>query len=230
MDNPFETSALLYDQWYDDFPNIFQSEVFALRALLPPPGTWAEIGVGTGRFAAELGIRLGVEPAEGMASLARQRGIDVIRGKAETLPFDTASFDAIFFISTLCSVQDLQLSLNEAFRVLRPTGCCVIGLLPSDSPLGEAIQAQSTDDPFFKHAHLRSKSEVFNALDAAGFSIERTAQTLLGSPADFGACVPSQEAGHDRGSFVVLRAAKTANEAVSSKPSADQHTFPVSSA
>lgn len=220
MDNPFETNASLYDQWYDDFPNIFQSEVLALRALLPVPGTWAEIGVGTGRFAAELGIRLGVEPAEGMASLARQRGIDVIRGTAERLPLDTASLDAIFFISTLCFIQDLQRALNEAFRILHPTGHCIIGFLPSDSLLGEAVQAQATDDRFFKHAHLQSKSEVFDALDAAGFSIEGTAQTLLGSPEGFGACVPSQEAGHDRGSFVVLRAAKAGNKAVSSKPSA----------
>jgi len=219
MDNPFETNAALYDQWYDDFPNIFQSEVLALRALLPQPGVWAEIGVGTGRFAAELGIRLGVEPTEGMASLARQRGVNVIRGKAEMLPFDTGSLDAIFFISTLCFVQDLQLALIEAFRVLRPAGHCIIGLLPSDSPLGEAIQAQSADDRFFKHAHLLCKSKVFGALDTAGFSIEQTAQTLLGSPNDFGACVPSQEAGHDRGSFVVLRAAKATKNAVSSEAS-----------
>ena len=61
-DNPFETKAPVYDQWYDQFPNIFQSEILALRALLPSPGQWVEIGVGTGRFAVELGGNPGTCP------------------------------------------------------------------------------------------------------------------------------------------------------------------------
>ena len=210
MDNPFETSASIYDQWYDDFPRTFQCEILALRALLPPPGEWVEIGVGTGRFAVELGIRLGVEPAEGMAALARHRGIDVIRGRAEALPLATASMDAVFFITTLCFVQDVHMAMVEAFRVLRPSGYCIVGFLPLDSPWGQVTQAQAADDRFFKHARLRTKNEVFDALEAAGFVIQQTSQTLIGSLEDLETCAPSQEEGHDRGSFIVLRAAKAA--------------------
>jgi len=43
--------------------------------MLPEGGTGIEIGVGTGRFASQLGIKLGLEPSKSMASLARQRGM-----------------------------------------------------------------------------------------------------------------------------------------------------------
>ena len=209
MDNPFETNAHVYDQWYDDFPTIFQCELLALRALLPPPGKWIEIGVGTGRFAAELGIRLGIEPTEGMAVLARERGVSVIRGTAEAVPLESASVDAVFFITALCFVQDVQASFAEAFRILRPGGHCVIGLLPLDSLLGQVTRAHAADNGFFKHARLLTKAEVFHALNVAGFTLQQTSQTLLGPVERFEQCIPSQEKGHDRGSFVVLRAKKS---------------------
>jgi ubiquinone/menaquinone biosynthesis C-methylase UbiE len=216
MDNPFETSASIYDQWYDDFPGIFRSEILALRALLPPPGKWVEIGVGTGRFAAELGIRLGIEPAEGMAAFARNRGIDVIRGVAEALPLESASVDAVFFITTLCFVHDVKAALAEAFRVLRPAGHCIVGLLPLESPLGQITQAQAAEDRFFKHAHLLTKAELFDALEVVGFSIEQTSQTLIGSLEQLETCTPAQEAGHDRGSFVAVRATKASPSSIAS--------------
>ncbi|MBU1049751.1 class I SAM-dependent methyltransferase [Candidatus Bipolaricaulota bacterium] len=207
-DNPFETSAAIYDQWYDDFPAIFQSEVLALRALLPQPSRWVEIGVGTGRFAAELGIGTGIEPTEGMAVLARRRGIDVIRGVAEALPLASESMDCVFFITTLCFVRDLNMSIAEAFRVLKRGGCCIIGLLPLDSALGRMTQAHAADDLFFRNAQLRTRGEVLKGLEGAGFQFENSSQTLVGAPESFAHQVPAVQPGHDRGSFVVFRAAK----------------------
>ena len=206
--NPFETSASIYDQWYDAFPQTFQCEILALRALLPPPGQWLEVGVGTGRFAEQLNIQMGVEPTDGMAALARERGINVVRGVAEALPLEANSQNAIFFITTLCFVQDLHAAMAEAYRVLKPNGHCIIGLLPLDSALGTITLARAKDDLFFKAANLRSKQDVLSALDSAGFLFEASSQTLIGDPASFETSVPTQESGHDRGSFVVFRAAK----------------------
>lgn len=207
-ENPFETSAREYDSWYDQFPNTFCSEILALRALLPPAGEWVEVGVGTGRFAVELGIPLGVEPTEGMASLARSRGIGVIRGNAEALPLESDSTDAIFFITTLCFVQDLRLALCEAQRILRQEGYCIVGLLPLDSPLGQLTHSHADKDMFFKHAQLRTRSEVLQALEDAGFTIQQTMQTLFGSPERFEIKIHSPRYGLDRGSFVVILASK----------------------
>ena len=208
IENPFETSAREYDSWYDQSPNTFSSEILALRALHTPAGEWVEVGVGTGRFAAELGIPVGVEPTEGMAALARSRGVRVIRGHAEALPLESDSLDAIFFITTLCFVQDLHLALSEAHRVLRQGGHCIIGLLPLDSPLGQLIHAHADKDTFFKHARLRTKSEVLQALEDAGFTIQQTMQTLFGPPESFELEIHSARCGLDHGSFVAILASK----------------------
>ena len=207
-DNPFETSAHRYDSWYDQFPNNFSSEILAIRAVLPSEGKWVEVGVGTGRFAAELAIPLGVEPAGAMAALASRRGIEVIRGSAETLPLESSSMDAVFFITTLCFVQDLHLALSEAFRILRPGGHCIVGLLPLDSPLGQFTLAHADEDAFFRHANLRTKSEVFQALEDAGLTIQQTMQTLFGSPEEFELGIQSPISGCDSGSFVVISATR----------------------
>ncbi len=167
-----------------------------------------EIGVGTGRFAAELGIPMGVEPSEGMAALARGRGIHVVQGRAEALPIDSKSMDAVFFITTLCFVQDLQLALVEAFRILRPGGRCIVGLLPLDSPLGQLTLAHADKDVFFKNAQLRTRSEVIRSLQKAGFTTQQTMQTLLGSPERFEIEVQSPAGGHDSGSFVAICASR----------------------
>ena len=208
-DNPFETRAREYDDWYDQFPNTFRSEILALRALLPPAGKWVEVGVGSGRFAEKLGIPLGVEPAEAMAVLSRSRGIDIIRGRAEALPLESESMDALFFITTLCFVLYLHLALREALRVLREKGNCIVGLLPLDSPLGEITHAHADKDTlFFRDAQLLTRSEVLQALEDAGFAMQQTMQTLSGSPENFEVKVQSPQCGHDSGSFVVIRATK----------------------
>ena len=203
-DNPFETRAREYDAWYDEFRNVFRSEILAIRAVLPPPGQWVEVGVGTGRFAAELGIRLGVEPAEAMAVLARGRGIEVICGRAEALPLDSESIDAVFFITTLCFVQ------QERRR-------CIVALLPMDSPLGRITHAHASENAFFRHAQLRTKSKIFRALRATGFTIRQSVQTLLGSPENFDLEVQSPVSGHDRGSFIVICSSRDSEASLSPK-------------
>jgi len=206
-DNPFETRAREYDAWYDRFPNLFRSEVLAVRALLPPPGRWVEVGVGTGRFAAELGIHLGVEPADAMAVLARNHGIEVIDGHAEALPLGSESVDAVFFITTLCFVKDLNLALCEALRILRPGGCCIVALLPLDSPLGQITHTHASEDVFLQIREVEyEERDSFEFLRGRGdFTVQQTVQTfalarLRTSILRF----KYRLSGHDRGSFIVI--------------------------
>ncbi len=91
----FNNLADEYDQWFEDNPLILESEIEAIRQVTPPFTRALEVGVGTGRFASALGIPLGVEPSKAMAAYARKRGIEVIPGVGEALPFDNASFDAV---------------------------------------------------------------------------------------------------------------------------------------
>src|SRR3989339_1105398 len=84
--NPFEDLVERYDSWFDRHASFYQAELDAVQSLLPVSFRDAvEVGVGTGRFAGPLGIRMGVEPSHPMAAVARQRGIAVVEGCAESL-------------------------------------------------------------------------------------------------------------------------------------------------
>lgn len=86
---PFEARPDRYDAWFDRHEAAYRSELAALRALLPAEGEGLEVGVGTGRFAAPLGIEYGVDPAPAMRARARARGIAVTEGEARTSPLPT---------------------------------------------------------------------------------------------------------------------------------------------
>lgn len=138
----FEKYAQEYDKWFDENKDAYKSEIMALRALIPRGGVGLEVGVGTGRFAAPLGIRMGVEPAKAMADMARKRGIDVHEGRAEALPFDDASFDFVLMMTTICFLEDPLQALEEARRVLRPEGHIIIGMIDRNSPLGMSYEGK----------------------------------------------------------------------------------------
>jgi hypothetical protein len=55
-----------YEAWFVRHPAAYHSELLALRALLPWQGLGLEIGVGTGRFAAPLGVKVGVDSSKAM--------------------------------------------------------------------------------------------------------------------------------------------------------------------
>ena len=52
-----------YDNWYDRHGAAYGSELLAVRSLLPWQGVGLEIGIGTGRFAAPLGVRFDIDPS-----------------------------------------------------------------------------------------------------------------------------------------------------------------------
>ncbi|MCD5415673.1 class I SAM-dependent methyltransferase [Candidatus Bipolaricaulota bacterium] len=206
--NPFETHYCEYDAWFDSYDKIYRSELLAVQELLPKNGNWVEIGVGSGRFASKLGIKTGVEPAEGIATLAMKRGVTVLKGRAEELPLDDESIDAAFLITTLCFVDELGRTFTEAFRVIRPGGAVIVAFIPQDSPFGELYGRIAGEDRFYRLATFYTKENVFTAMTQAGFLIDRTVQTLTGSPEQANDAVEAPTEGHAKGSFIVVRANK----------------------
>lgn len=124
---PFDEQAVEYDAWFDKHAELYQAELEALRTLVPAAGRGVEIGVGTGRFASPLGISIGVEPSPGMAELARQRGVEVLKGVAEALPCADNSFDHALMVTVVCFLNDIAKAFREAGRILKPGGTLVIG-------------------------------------------------------------------------------------------------------
>jgi len=206
--DPFKTHYYEYDAWFDENNNIYRSELLAVGELLPEKGKRVEIGVGSGRFASRLGIDTGIEPIDEIADLARQRGIDIIRGRAESLPLENGSIDSACLITTICFVSDIDLTFSEVFRVLRPGGAMLVGFVPKDSPFGELYGKIADQNRFYKHATFYTRQEVFDKMRDSGFTIDRTVQTLTKSPDRANDSVESPTEGHDSGSFIVIRGLK----------------------
>jgi SAM-dependent methyltransferase len=90
---PFEAHHRRYEAWFGEHEAAYISELLALRPFVPWEGRGLEIGAGSGRFAARLGMQLGLDPSRAMLAYAAARGIEVVEGTAEDLPFADGSFD-----------------------------------------------------------------------------------------------------------------------------------------
>lgn len=87
---------------------IYESELNAIKSFIPSGLYGVEIGIGTGRFAVPLGVRVGIEPANNMAEIARSHGINVLDGIAENLPLDSGEFDFVLMVTVICFLICLQ--------------------------------------------------------------------------------------------------------------------------
>ncbi len=67
--NAFDKNARRYEEWRDEHPFAYLSELDALKELLPMHGSGIEIGIGSGKFALPLGIKQGIGPSRSMAEI-----------------------------------------------------------------------------------------------------------------------------------------------------------------
>ena len=200
---PFDTYPERYDAWYETHPAAYASELAAIRKCLPERGLGLEVGVGSGRFAAPLGIRYGVEPSRALAARAAERGVEVVAGVAEALPFEDERFDYVLMVTTLCFLDDVRAAFREAHRVLRPGGIFVVGFIDRESALGRRLLRERAHSPFYREAGFHAAAEVEAALREAGFRIVGAHQTLFGDPERMPRPDPVRE-GYGEGGFVVL--------------------------
>jgi SAM-dependent methyltransferase len=202
---PFETHTDRYEAWFDAHEHVYQAELAALDRLVPERGRALEIGVGTGRFAAPLGVDVGVDPAPAMLDRARERGVETVRGVAEALPFREHSFETALLVTTVCFVDDLAATLREADRVLPPSGRLVIGYVDADSPLGRRYRESSDQNPFYEDATFVTTDDLLGELEAAGFHDVEFVQTITGPLNEVDDSEPVKP-GYGDGSFVGLAA------------------------
>ena len=182
----FEHFAEKYDTWYDKNKELFAKEVKCLKDIIGEVGRGVEIGVGTGRFAAELGFFIGIDAAINVLKIAKKRGIEVIRGDATSLPLKDSAFDSALLVVTLCFLDQPERSLKEIKRILINGGTLIVGAIPADSALGrEYLDKGEKGHPFYSAAKFYKLSEILSMLERAGFIIKRINSIRIKSENDF---------------------------------------------
>lgn len=144
-----------------------------------------EIGVGSGpnfKFYAEPGLRvIGLDPnkasekyAEAAAAAAglEPGRFSFLQGVGEGIPLESSSLDVVVTTLVLCSVADVERTISEVFRVLRPGGQYFF-LEHVAAPEGTSLRFwQDSLDPLqqFVADGCHLTREPLPAMEAAGFA------------------------------------------------------------
>ncbi len=205
----FDQYVREYEQWYEDHPEVYRSEIEEVRehlVNLPENLRGIEVGVGTGRFSVPLGIKEGVEPSKPMADIAIKRGVEIMHAVGERLPYGDLQFDFVLFV-TVCHLDSVKASLLEAKRVLRRNGSIIVGFLDKELPIAQEYLARGKKSKFFAQARFYRAITIEKMLKECGFADIVFNQTLFGNLEDINQ-VQTSRPGHGEGSFVVARALK----------------------
>ena len=119
-------SYFQYDRW---------RRLLVSQLDLDPQAAVLDVCTGTGLVATDIATRkgcrvVGLDLSDRMIGQAQRNvqalnlapSVDLVRGRAESLPFPDGSFDAVVFTFLLRYVPDPQATLHELSRVLRPGG------------------------------------------------------------------------------------------------------------
>lgn len=202
---PFEEFPDHYEDWFEENQAVYESELQALQTLLPKGKQVIEIGVGSGRFAAPLDIRTGIEPSSQMRKLARQRGIDAREGVAENLPLEDSQFDFVLMVTTICFLDDIEKAFREVQRILKPAGEFIIGFIDRESEVGQTYQQYKNESPFYSIATFYSVDEIISYLKKTGFRDFEFVQTIFRNLSEIKEPEPVKT-GYGEGSFVGINA------------------------
>ena len=149
-------------------------------------GTVLEIGIGTAPnfkyYGRSVDKIVGIDPNPAIEEYADARAatllgdhkekFQLIQGKAEDLPFDDNSIDAVVGTHVMCTVGDVDKALSEILRVLKPGGIYIFVDHVAAKPGRRLFTVQKTLAPGWKYlgggCHLTR--EILPNIHNAGFS------------------------------------------------------------
>jgi len=204
--NPFDIFTEEYEDWFKKNEIIFQSELLALKQVVPTGKEGIEIGIGSGIFAEKLGIKFGIDPSENMLNYARQRNLKVVNGIAENLPYPDKRFDFAVFITSICFIDNPLKALKEAYRIIKNNGDLIIAFIERESSLGQILESKKKESKFYKNAKFYSANEIISLIESTGFKKTEIIQTLTNLNSNF---IENPTQGYGIGSFVVVKGKKS---------------------
>jgi ubiquinone/menaquinone biosynthesis C-methylase UbiE len=213
----FEEFHDRYDKWFTRHEWVYRSEIEAVSRLIPRRGLGLEVGVGTGRFATPFGVAVGLDPSRAIASIAEKKGIEVVRGVGEKLPFVAGTFDFVLLVTTICFVEDPRTTLKEARRVLKDHGSVIVGLVDKNSTLGRFYESRKEASIFYRAATFYSVHQVRDWLTELSFAHLSAYQTVF-QPLDRIQRMEPIREGYGQGGFVALKATKAFDRTGSQTP------------
>lgn len=212
MNNVFDENVEIYDEWFEINNNILDSEVEAIRQLIPATmlkmKRTIEIGAGTGIFAQRLGICHALEPSLQMGAKARQRGIEVFEGIAENMDIPDRSYDMALMVTVDCFLNDIKKSLTEIWRILADDGIFIIAFIDKETKLGKIYEKNKETNQFYRNANFHSSREILTLLSESGFDVLDKRQTIY----DLNNQLQEIKKGFGDGVFAVIKAVKNKNK------------------
>ncbi|AKX93945.1 demethylrebeccamycin-D-glucose O-methyltransferase [Moorella thermoacetica] len=176
----FDRKAGDYDDWYTRplgalVDRVEKEPIYAY--LDPHAGEHIlDVGCGTGNFSLELarrGVKVtGIDISDPMLAKARKKAADAglaiefLHADAMNLPFGDNTFDKIVSVTALEFAPDLKAVLEESYRVLKPGGRMVIGLIGGNSLWSRHYEARAAREPdcLFRYARFYTLDELLAAM------------------------------------------------------------------
>lgn len=228
MKQSFDEYASLYDAWFLENRNVLLSEARLVARTLSGSHNILSVGCGSGLFEKilreDFGINIteGIEPAAGMAEIARKRGMNVVAATAEEADFGDGVFDTILFNGTPSYIAGLKEVVEKAYRSLPQGGRVVLIDVPKESGYGimyNLAKALGTwDHPLLEGvyppnpypielvdaANWRTTAEKVRLIHEAGFRDLESWQTLTTHPLVSNDKAEEPLPGSDKGDYVAV--------------------------
>jgi ubiquinone/menaquinone biosynthesis C-methylase UbiE len=125
-----------------------------------------DIGCGTGeecRGFANLGAKVtGIDPNSKVIELARKEdgGPQYLAATADDARLEDHSYDLIFFGKSLHHIPDMKAALNDAMRLVKPTGKIIVLEPQADDPLYPVICGIDDEKPVYLEAQKAIDSAI----------------------------------------------------------------------
>lgn len=141
-----------------------------------------DLGCGDGTYsiaASQRGAHVtGVDISEAMLESARRRALAIgvsaewRRASAESLPYESETFDIVLAVTILCFLREPLHVMHEVRRVLRPGGSFVIGELGRYSSWALLRRVRGwLGSSMWREAHFWTIGELRELLQQAGFRV-----------------------------------------------------------